>query len=468
MRKEGIAKFNIHDLPRGHVVVRSEAQEAFAQSVIEKFRSWLEATLGASLGETVLVPTRLRIDQCVMPDLFPDVSVSMNSHARKVHQEEMVERTALPEGHFPVVDFEVDILTEQDGTRKISSVDRWWLVPVAFWISGAERPLFVLPIRFFQQGDPFRPGEELINFVLVHREDLPRLSQLLERLVGPSDEKRKDIYMGNGADLSFTPCQSWDHLVLDPTVVRLIRDDFFRFLSHREWFLSRGVPFRRGYLLYGPPGNGKTSVVRAMASTPGVSVCSLYWGKRDLDDDSLSMLFRWAANHAPALVVMEDIDRHFSRGFNAEPQHRISLAHLLNCLDGLQDSEGVIVVATANHPTSLDPAILSRPGRFDRVVAFPNPNDALRERYFRMLLGEACSRNRMQQIVRLSAGLSFAQLREAFTTAAYLAFDEQVEIADRHVVQALQQLLPSLRRLDRHGRAVGFRGSAARERAIAS
>ena len=94
----------------------------------------------------------------------------------------------------------------------------------------------------------------------------------------------------------------------------------------------------------------------------------------------------------------------------------ISLAQLLNCLDGLATEDGLVVVATANDPVALDPAILKRPGRFDRVVAFPNPNPALRTKYLRKL-NPNIGLEDLNGAVADCDGFSFAQLREAYILA---------------------------------------------------
>jgi SpoVK/Ycf46/Vps4 family AAA+-type ATPase len=88
----------------------------------------------------------------------------------------------------------------------------------------------------------------------------------------------------------------------------------------------------------------------------------------EMDDNLLQKFFREAADDAPALVILEDIDRLFFGTREEKPN--VSLQQLLNCLDGVGTQEGMVVVATANHPEVLDTAILRRPGRFDRVIEF--------------------------------------------------------------------------------------------------
>jgi transitional endoplasmic reticulum ATPase len=92
------------------------------------------------------------------------------------------------------------------------------------------------------------------------------------------------------------------------------------------------------------------------------------------------MLFAEAAQATPALIVIEDLDRCYPLNSEKHAEAKISLQQLLNHLDGVGSQNGIVVVATANNPAILDPAILRRPGRFDRVVGFQNPSTELRER----------------------------------------------------------------------------------------
>jgi len=96
-------------------------------------------------------------------------------------------------------------------------------------------------------------------------------------------------------------------------------------------------------------------------------------------------------------------------------------------LDGVANGEGVIVVATANEPTLLDPAILKRPGRFDRVVNFPNPDQLRREQYFTRLQLLITARE-IELIGTASGGFSFARLREAYILAGQNALSQHREI----------------------------------------
>lgn len=166
----------------------------------------------------------------------------------------------------------------------------------------------------------------------------------------------------------------------------------WRFLGFRLRH-GNGLPFRRGYLFYGPPGNGKTTVIKVMASHPSITPLTFDFGGEIMNNESLSGFFEEAARNAPSLLIFEDLDRAFVVRDDHDQRPRITLQHFLNCLDGVGTQDGLIVVATANDPSMLDAAILKRPGRFDRVVGFRPPNRNLCVDYLHLLsrgkLGDA-------------------------------------------------------------------------------
>jgi ATP-dependent 26S proteasome regulatory subunit len=101
----------------------------------------------------------------------------------------------------------------------------------------------------------------------------------------------------------------------------------------------------------------------------------------------------------------------------------VSFQTLLNCLDGVGSQDGVLVVASANHPEALDAAVLKRPGRFDRVVQFRNPDADLRREYYRRL-SPILRGEKFETAILQTEGFSFAQLRETYILGAQLAFSD--------------------------------------------
>lgn len=135
------------------------------------------------------------------------------------------------------------------------------------------------------------------------------------------------------------------------------------FLSREAWYGERGIPWRRGYLFHGPPGTGKTSLIRALASELDLDLALVDLSQPSLDDSLLrELLARLPAN---AALVLEDVDG-VAPGRD-DTDRKLSLSGLLNALDGLGASEGRLLFMTTNHPERLDPALI-RPGRVDRNV----------------------------------------------------------------------------------------------------
>jgi ATP-dependent 26S proteasome regulatory subunit len=97
----------------------------------------------------------------------------------------------------------------------------------------------------------------------------------------------------------------------------------------------------------------------------------------------------------------------------------------------------VIVVATANDPTCLDPAILKRPGRFDRVVQFRNPDPNLRREYYQRL-SPVLTGDQFEIAIEQTEGFSFAQLRETYILGAQSAFDHGRDIGVADVIEAIE------------------------------
>ena len=114
----------------------------------------------------------------------------------------------------------------------------------------------------------------------------------------------------------------------------------------------------------------------------------------------------------------------------------MSFQTLLNCLDGVGSQDGVIVVATANDPTCLDAAILKRPGRFDRVVQYRNPDADLRRQYY-LRLSSVLTGEQFEIAIEKTEGFSFAQLRETYILGSQSAFEHGRDVGVADVIEAI-------------------------------
>jgi hypothetical protein len=208
---------------------------------------------------------------------------------------------------------------------------------------------------------------------------------------------------------------SFENIILPPDLKREIQNDFSRFFSSREMYEQYGIPWKRGVLLIGPPGNGKTHTVKALVNwldRPCLYVKSFKPSHGTIQGSIHSVFWR-ARQTAPCLLVLEDLDSLI------EDKAR---SFFLNEMDGFAANTGVVVLATTNHPEKLDTAILDRPSRFDRKYYFNLPAAAEREAFVRakneaMQPDMMLSEEGIRRAVEMTEGFSFAYLKELFLSS---------------------------------------------------
>jgi len=162
-----------------------------------------------------------------------------------------------------------------------------------------------------------------------------------------------------------------------------VLEDMNKFLVSKQDYLGKGINYKRGYLFYGPPGNGKTTCILSLAQDLQKHLCVINLGDIGLSEKALLMTMGQIPKDS--IVCFEDIDAIHSRNikkdkiksreeYEKEDSSPVSLSTILNVLDGIFTPNGLIFIMTTNYKETLDTALI-RPGRIDYQYEFKNTNE---------------------------------------------------------------------------------------------
>ncbi len=222
-------------------------------------------------------------------------------------------------------------------------------------------------------------------------------------------------------------------------------------LKNPEKFEDMGIRPPRGILLYGPPGTGKTLLAKAAAtesqanfiSIRGPEIMSKWVGE---SEKAIRMIFKKARQSSPCIVFLDEIDSIAPRrGFSSSGVTERIVNQLLTSMDGLTTLGGVIVIAATNRPDILDPALL-RPGRFDRLVLIPPPDENARKKILEVHTRKMPIENvNLDKIAAETKGYTGADLENLCREAGMMAIrDNSEKVTMKHFEEALNIVKPSL------------------------
>ncbi|ETO31553.1 26S proteasome regulatory subunit [Reticulomyxa filosa] len=216
--------------------------------------------------------------------------------------------------------------------------------------------------------------------------------------------------------------------------IRELRESIELPLTNPELFQRVGIKPPKGVLLYGPPGTGKTLLARAMANTMDckfLKVVSSGIVDKYIGESAriIREMFGYARENEPCIIFMDEIDaiggKRFSQGTSADREIQRTLMELLNQLDGFEELGKVKIIMATNRPDVLDPALL-RPGRLDRKIEIPLPNESSRLDILKIHASQLTKKNDIdyEAIVKLSDGFNGADMRNICTEAGMFAIRE--------------------------------------------
>ena len=246
-----------------------------------------------------------------------------------------------------------------------------------------------------------------------------------------------DFY--DGEDV-YLPVNQKDNIILDMKLYDDIMLQVHAFYKNKSVYTKLGVPYKRGMLFTGSPGNGKTLMIRHI-----IKECYKHYkvdatvigtgGRKFAEEDFSNALstLRTRNKNNPGILVIEDMDTLLS-------ETGMTRAGFLSVLDGIAPTEGVLMIGSTNNPEMIDPALLHRPARFDRVYHFELPDDYLRDRYVRELFYDVPDAV-IQEIVNSTVGWSFAYMNELRVCSAFISIEKGMDKVDSEsIVKALDML----------------------------
>lgn len=281
----------------------------------------------------------------------------------------------------------------------------------------------------------YKPDHYLITCFSLDR-DLPR--KFLEHVVHEEVEavtkidifsNKNDSWHHHGA----FPLRALSSVVSNNDMLEDILQDTKQFRESQDRYTNLGIPYHRGYLLSGPPGNGKTSIIHAIASELKASIVILDISSVR-DDGELAHLLSTIGR---VVLVIEDIDCLFVQRA-AEKTINVSFSGLLNALDGLMSSNGQVVFMTTNHPELLDPALIRR-GRVDRIFEIENATREQASRLFTRFFPDATD----SQATQFSRHMPDKTLSMAAIQGHLLNYESDMHSAIANVHEIIGELVPA-------------------------
>jgi hypothetical protein len=273
-------------------------------------------------------------------------------------------------------------------------------------------------------------NEDEISFFIIcsqaNYEAYIKLRNEFDEWVTARDRGNLHIRVIEGEGLPYTKDHSWDDLFLPNDIKTEIKNLVENFLASKDFYLEKKIPWKRGVILFGHPGNGKSSLIKTIISNYNFKPVTIAPGS---NDEAIRKAFAYAEDQSPSLLYFEDLDSLLER--NVDP------SSFLNLMDGISSKNGLLVIATANEIKKLKPNITDRPSRFDRKFEIPLPTADMAYTYLKKWFGNLISVKKCREIAKYAAKCDFAyaHLKEVYLSSMFEALSHERKIPTETDIQ---------------------------------
>jgi hypothetical protein len=304
------------------------------------------------------------------------------------------------------------------------------------------RPVAVrLQTPTMQMGRPFGLLDVLAVDTDLARELVAEVRELMQEhsiLRGQVVTFASDPYGQGLGGITFfeRPVMTREDIVLPDGLLDRVGEHVLGIAQHRAVLAAHGQHLKRGILLFGPPGTGKTHTVRYLLSqSPGTTVVLLGGGSLQFIHEAAKV----ARAHQPAIVVLEDCDL-IAEDRSFGPMAKPLLFEVLDALDGIDSDADVAFLLTTNRVEQLERALTQRPGRVDLAAEIPLPDEQGRRALIRLYAGALFSDGAVDAVATGSQGTTASFAKELVRRAVLLAAATGSDPGDEHLAAALDAL----------------------------
>jgi len=285
----------------------------------------------------------------------------------------------------------------------------------------------------FHKGNQYE--DEISFFVIVSNSNYANYINLrndFDSWIQQRDRSNLKIKVMDADDISYDKQSSWEDLFLPEDLKKDIKNIVENFLSSKDFYYNNNMPWKRGVLLYGEPGNGKTSIIKTIISSYNFKPVTI---SSNSNNESIRDAFSYAEEQSPSLLYFEDLDSLLSK---------IDVSSFLNLMDGISAKNGLFVIATANDVNALQSNITDRPSRFDRKFKISLPNKDMAFSYLSKWFGNIIAKEKIKELATLCVEykFSYGYLKELYISSMFEAISNNRKApTDKDILKTLNVLM---------------------------